>query len=51
MRWMFSRCSSLEELNLLNFNIDNITDTNFMFFKCSYKLKKKIKEQNKNLNI
>ena len=48
---MFSCCSSLKELNISNFNTNNVTDMNLMFYKCSDELKKKIKEQNKNINI
>ena len=32
---MFSGCSSLKELNLSNFNTNNVTDMSWMFFKCS----------------
>ena len=46
---MFSRCSSLEELNLSNFNTNNVTDINNMFLECSEKLKMKIKSQYKNI--
>ena len=35
MRYMFSGCSSLKELNLFNFNTDNVTDMNGMFSYCS----------------
>ena len=31
MSWMFSHCSSLETLNLSNFEIDTSNDVNFMF--------------------
>ena len=31
MSWMFSHCSSLETLNLSNFEIDSSNDVNFMF--------------------
>ena len=32
---MFSRCSSLKELNLSNFNTNNVTDMSQMFYECS----------------
>ena len=47
MRWMFFYCSSLKELNLNNFNTNNVTDMSDMFKGCSNQLKLKIKAQNK----
>ena len=47
MSCMFSGCSSLEELNLSNFNTNNVNDIYDMFYGCSDELKNKIKEQNK----
>ena len=35
MSWMFSGCSSLKELNLNNFNTNNVTDMSWMFYGCS----------------
>ena len=32
---MFSCCCSLKELNLSNFNTNNVTDMSGMFYKCS----------------
>ena len=32
---MFSGCSSLKELNLINFNTNNVTDMSGMFSGCS----------------
>ena len=32
---MFQECFSIKELNLSNFNTDNVTDMDGMFFKCS----------------
>ena len=32
---MFSICSSLKELNLFNFNTNNVTNMSFMFSGCS----------------
>ena len=40
---MFNGCSSLKELNLNTFNIDNVTDMYYMFSKCPDELKLKIK--------
>ena len=45
---MFSGCSSLKELNLSNFNTNNVTHMSYMFSKCSDELKLKIKSQYKN---
>ena len=46
---MFSRCSSLKELNLNNFNTNNVTYMSGMFNGCSDDLKMKIKSENKNI--
>ena len=35
MRGIFSGCSSLKELNLNNFNTNNVTDMSYMSFGCS----------------
>ena len=35
MRWMFNGCSSLETLDLSNFNTKNVTTMNGMFYGCS----------------
>ena len=32
---MFASCSSLKELNLSNFNTNNVTNMNSMFYYCS----------------
>ena len=40
MNGMFSNCSSLTNIDLSNFNTQNVTDMSGMFFKC-YKLDKK----------
>ena len=45
MSYMFSFCSSLKELNLSNFNTNNVTNMRYMFYECSDELKNKIKEQ------
>ena len=39
---MFDNCSSLKELNLSNFNTNNITSMNEMFSGCSEKLMNKV---------
>ena len=49
MSWMFSGCSSLKELNLANFNTNNVTNLISMFSGCSDDLKRKIKSENKNI--
>ena len=35
MSGMFRGCSSLKELNLINFNTNNVTDMRSMFYGCS----------------
>ena len=46
---MFRGCSSLKELNLKNFNTNNVNDMRWMFRRCSDGLKRKIKLENKNI--
>ena len=46
---MFYECSSLKELNLSNFNTNNVTDMSGMFRGCLDELKLKIKSQFKNI--
>ena len=48
MSCMFDECSSLKELNLSNFNTNNVTDMCLMFFGCTNELKLRIKNQYKN---
>ena len=48
MSYMFSKCSSLNELNLSNFNTNNVSNMNYMFDGCSEELKMKIRSQYKN---
>ena len=45
MNAMFIGCSSLIELNLDNFNTNNVTDMSDMFYECPEKLKLKIKNK------
>ena len=45
MSYMFDGCSSLKELNLNNFNTNNVTDMSGMFSKCSDELKLKLKSK------
>ena len=49
MGGMFYYCSSLKELNLNNFNTNNVTNMRWMFTRCSGDLKRKIKSENKNI--
>ena len=49
MSYMFYECSSLKELNLNNFNTNNVTNMSYMFWGCSDELKKKIETQYKNI--
>ena len=44
---MFSECSSLKELNLSNFNTNNVTGMGYMFNGCSEQIKMKMKSLNK----
>ena len=46
---MFFKCWSLKELNLNNFNTNNVTNMRWMFSKCFNDLKRKIKSENKNI--
>ena len=46
---MFWRCLYLKELNLSNFNTNNVTNMNYMFEGCSDEFKKKIKSKYKNI--
>ena len=48
MSGMFWGCSSLKELNLINFNTNNVTDMSYMFYGCSDELKLKIRSRYKN---
>ena len=48
MRGMFSGCSSLNDLNLSNFNTNNVTDMSYMFSRCLDELKLKIRNKYKN---
>ena len=34
MSHMFHNCKSLKELNIFNFNIDEVENINYMFYKC-----------------
>ena len=49
MHAMFAGCSSLKQLNLNNFNINNEVIMSCMFLGCSDELKEKIKEKYKNI--
>ena len=49
MSGMFLKCSSLKEINLSNFNTNNVSNMRGMFGGCSDEIKKKIKEQIKNI--
>ena len=49
MNGMFSGCSSIKEINLFNFNTNNVTDMNGMFSGCSDEIKIKIREQINNI--
>ena len=51
MSFMFFGCSSLNELNLKNFNTINVIDMRQMFFGCSKELIKKIRNQYNNIKI
>ena len=49
MSSMFSNCLSLKELNLSNFNTDNVTYMEGMFRGCSDQFKNKIRSEYKNI--
>ena len=49
MSGMFDGCSSLKELNLNNFNTNNVTNMCCMLRGCLDELKLKIKSQFKNI--
>ena len=51
MTCMFYECKSLKELNLSNFKVNKETNMYLMFEGCSDELKKKIKIQNKDIEI
>ena len=46
---MFYECTSLEELNLSNFNFNNVNDMRDMFYGCSEQFQNKIKAKYKNI--
>ena len=49
MTGMFYGCSSLKELNLSNFNTNNVTYMRYMFSGCSDQFKNKIRTEYKNI--
>ena len=49
MSWLLCECSSLEELNLPDFSITNLSNMRGMFSGCSDDLKKKISFEIKNI--
>ena len=49
MKCMFSGYSSLKELNISNFNTNNVTDMEYMFSGCSDQFKNKIRSEYKNI--
>ena len=52
MSYMFYDCNSLTNLNLSNFNTQNVTDMSWMFIGCnSLKKEKIITKDNKILNL
>ena len=48
MSKMFSECKSLKELNLNNFNSNNVTEMTFMFNECSSLIELNLKNFNIN---
>ena len=50
MSYMFSGCSSLEDIKISNFNTDNLFFIHGMFSRCSNELKMKMKNRNKTLD-
>ena len=49
MSFMFFECYSLKELNLSNFNTNNVINMKAMFYGCSEKFINKIRAQYKNI--
>ena len=49
MGGMFFDCSSLKELNLSNFNTNNVTNMAGMFYGCSDQFHNKIRSKYKNI--
>ena len=49
MSGMFYGCSKIKELNLNNFNTNNVTNMRWMFYGCSDDLKMKIRSENKSI--
>ena len=49
MEGMFYGCSSLRELNLSNFNTNNVTYMRWMFSGCSDQFQNKIRSKYKNI--
>ena len=45
MSYMFYECSSLKELNLNNFNTNDVINMSYMLSKCSDELKLKLKSK------
>ena len=43
---MFYLCSSLKDLDISNFNTNNVIDITYMFLGCSIELRKKICDKN-----
>ena len=50
MSYMFYECKSLKELNLSNFNTNNVINMNYMFARCTNELKLIIQSQYKNFD-
>ena len=48
---MLYKCSSLKQLNLVNFNTNSVTNKRLMLIKCSDELKLKIKSKFKIFKI
>ena len=46
---MFEGCSSLKNIEISNFDFNNVANMNFMFYKCPYKFQMKIKYEYKNI--
>ena len=51
MRWMFYGCSSLVNLDVSNFIVNEGNDIKSMFLKCSDEFRNKIRIQNKNISL
>jgi len=51
MSFMFNECSSLNDIDITNFNFDKVISMVSMFYGCSDKLINKVRAQSNNLKM